>query len=218
MDNEQIAERNQVLDEILMDRRSIRAFSEEIPSKADVEAVIFAGQLAPYAAMSVGTREDYRRFVVVPRDSDTMARLKEILDAKAKEQYESFSAAMAHNPDLHKQGAAFAKNLKNMAENGVRSYGSAAFNIIVAEIRGIPDTGSRSLAHCMQNMWLKATALGLAFQLVSITGQMSDDPDFCEAIGLNPGEFSFDGCGLGYPAQPQEPRSKTYIPEYVTWL
>ncbi len=172
MSNEQSSEKNQILDEILLARRSIRAFSEDIPSKEDVEAIIFAGQLAPCASLAVGNREDYRRFIVVSRDSDTMVQLKEILHAAAKEQYKKFSVAMDHNPELRQKGSMFAKRLKGLAESGIPSYGSAAYNIIVAEYRGIPDSGGKSLAHCMQNMWLKSTALGLAFQLVSITSQM----------------------------------------------
>ena len=54
MSNEQSSEKNQILDEILLARRSIRAFSEDIPSKEDVEAIIFAGQLAPCASLAVG--------------------------------------------------------------------------------------------------------------------------------------------------------------------
>ena len=52
----------------------------------------------------------------------------------------------------------------------------------------------------MENMWLKATALGLGFQLVSVTSQMSPDPEFCGVLGIPAGEWELMGCAIGYPA------------------
>jgi len=49
------------------------------------------------------------------------------------------------------------------------------YYIVVAERSGIPPAEQQSLAHCLENMWLKATALGLGFQLVSVTAQMGRD-------------------------------------------
>jgi hypothetical protein len=49
---------------------------------------------------------------------------------------------------------------------------------VIAEHRGIPDLGQHAFAHCLENMWLKATALDLAFQIISVTSKMSDDAHF----------------------------------------
>ncbi|MGD0953085.1 MAG: hypothetical protein ABR985_11955 [Methanotrichaceae archaeon] len=35
--------------------------------------------------------------------------------------------------------------------------------MVVAERKSFPPVEQQSLAHCLQNMWLKATALGLGF-------------------------------------------------------
>jgi Nitroreductase family len=43
---------------------------------------------------------------------------------------------------------------------------------------------------CLENMWLKATALDLGFQLVSATAQMANNPSFCEMLGINPSEWA----------------------------
>ncbi len=45
--------------------------------------------------------------------------------------------------------------------------GSAPYFIVGAEKKGFPAVEQQFLAHCLENMWLKATALGLGFQLVS---------------------------------------------------
>lgn len=63
-------------------------------------------------------------------------------------------------------------------EKGVLGIGTAPYLIIVAERRGIPPIEQKSLSHVMQNMWLKSTALGLGFELVSVIGRLSDNKDF----------------------------------------
>ena len=79
--------------------------------------------------------------------------------------------------------------------------GTAPFYIVVAEKKGFPPVEQQSLAHCMENMWLKATALGLGFQIVSATAQMADNPKFCRILGLESGKWALMGCAVGYPAK-----------------
>jgi nitroreductase len=69
--------------------------------------------------------------------------------------------------------------------------------------KGIPP--AEALAHCLQNMWLKATALGLGFQLISGTGEMSGNKDLCELLGIPFGGFRLDGCLIGHPDRPPAP-------------
>ena len=67
-------------------------------------------------------------------------------------------------------------------------------------------------------MWLKATALGLGFHLVSITSQMEQDSEFCSLLNLPVGENRLDGCAIGYTAQyPPQPERAT-IQEVTTWF
>jgi len=56
-------ERNHIFDEIIRSRRSIRVFKDEKPPKEDIDDIIEAGMLAPYAAAAVGDIKDFRRFL-----------------------------------------------------------------------------------------------------------------------------------------------------------
>lgn len=53
----------------------------------------------------------------------------------------------------------------------VPGVGPAPEFIVVAEKKGFPEVEQQSLAHCLENMWLKANALDLGFQLVSSTAK-----------------------------------------------
>ena len=48
---------NRSLDEIMKARRICRKFTDRIPDKKDIEAVVEAGRLAPYASISSGDVE-----------------------------------------------------------------------------------------------------------------------------------------------------------------
>ena len=94
----------------------------------------------------------------------------------------------------------------------------APYFLVVAEERAIPHVEHCSLAHCLQNMWLEATALGLGFQLVTATQGMSDDRKFCELLGLPTWIFVLDGCLLGYAAETPAPVKRPDPSKVVTWL
>lgn len=67
-------------------------------------------------------------------------------------------------------------------------------------------------------MWLKATALGLGFQLVSATAQMNENPEFYELLGINLGEWSLNGCAIDYPAEELSPSIRPPVEEVTSWL
>jgi nitroreductase len=83
----------------------------------------------------------------------------------------------------------------------IPGVGTAPEFIVVAEKKGFPAVEQQSLAHCLENMWLKATALDLGFQLVSATAKMADNPSFCEMLRINPGEWALNGCAIGYSTE-----------------
>ena len=72
--------------------------------------------------------------------------------------------------------------------------------------------------HCLENMCLKATALGLGFQLVSATGQMDDNPRLCELLGTNPGEWALNGCANGFPSAVLSPSVRPPVKEVTCWI
>jgi nitroreductase len=101
---------------------------------------------------------------------------------------------------------------------GIPNVGKAPYYIVAAEQKGIPRVEQRSLAHCMQNMWLKATALGLGFQLLSITAEMAEDREFCSLIDIPFGQFALDGCLIGYADRISPPSSQPCADEVTRWI
>jgi nitroreductase len=101
---------------------------------------------------------------------------------------------------------------------GIPNIGKAPYYIVVAEQKGIPPVEQCSLAHCMQNMWLKSTAVGLGFQLLSITAQMAEEEDFCDILGIHFGEFALDGCLIKYPETIPPPVKRPQIDQVTRWV
>jgi nitroreductase len=127
--------------------------------------------------------------------------------------------AMRGNPSLRAKAGGFAGRLSLFLSTGViPGIGTAPYYIVVAERRGFPPVELQSLAHCLENMWLKATALGLGFQLVSVTSQMSSDPAFCALLGIPPGEWELMGCAVGYPADELSPSIRPPVEDVTRWL
>lgn len=217
-DREIDSEGNAYLDRVIEDRRTIRAFTGEVPPREHVEAIIRAGLLAPYSPMSVGSDELFRRFVVLGAGSPEKAAAVDMIRRKVIESAEALTQAAAANTDFGRMAQAFIGRLSAIASGAEIGIESAPCYIVVAEKKGFPPVESRSLAHCMENMWLKATALGLGFRLISATSQMADDGEFCRLIDIPAGEFGLDGCVVGYPAQDFPPTRRPLFDEAVKWL
>ena len=88
----------------------------------------------------------------------------------------------------------------------------------MAERKGFPPAEAKSIAHVLQNMWLKATELGIGFMLLTMTGMLSADAAFMAELGLAKGQWELDGCLMGLPLNPSTP-SAEHLPENaVAWL
>ena len=74
------------------------------------------------------------------------------LDARIKEE--------ETDPFLKENGEGVKKLWKHVAECGESTFPNPPCLIIAAEWRGARRAEHQSLAHMMQNMWIKATALG----------------------------------------------------------
>jgi nitroreductase len=212
-----VQERNHALDEVIAARRTIRSFQQDAPPREMIEAIIQAGLLAPFASLAVGSSKDYRRFAVIPRHSEASIRTAEMIKRQFEVERERFRQKMQQDPSVEQQGKAYAKVLEIVAERGL-PIGNAPFYIVVAERKGIPPAEAQSLAHCLQNMWLKATALGLGFQLISATGTMSESKEFCELLDIPFGEFRLDGCLIGYSDRPPAPIDRPRLTDVLAWL
>jgi nitroreductase len=201
---------NQQLDELIELRRSVRSFTDEVPPREMIEQILKAGLAAPYAAPAVAGTKVFRRFCVVERGSAVMETLREL----ALEHIRAFAEMLKEKPGAE----AFAGRLEMMAQSGRTPLDLAPYYVVVAEKKGTPAAELQSLAHVLENMWLKATALGIGFFLISLTERMGQDPEFCRVLGLPEGEFACDGCGIGYATEwpPAAPRPS--LDEALTWI
>jgi nitroreductase len=210
-------EENRLLDDVIAGRRSIRAFKSEPPPEECIEEILFAGLQAPYAGLAAEEDVPYRLFRVI-RQGPNMIKAQELIKEQAKVNLEQLKAEMENNPFLRANGQAFAKRIESIAEHGVPSLKNAPFFIVVAERKGIPSVEFESLAHCLQNMWLKATALGLGFQLLSVTKMLSQNSQFFGLVNLDFGKFLLNGCAIGYPHQTPAAKRLFPIRDITAWL
>lgn len=213
-------QKNMFLDQVLAERRSYRMFKVEVPPRDDIHRILHAGLLAPFAAATIGTPKDYfRRFFVLTSGSKGIKAAIPLVMKEVDVMSEELEQQMHKNPELRAQAFSFAQRLVRIKQLGtVPGIGTAPYYIIVAERRGFPSIGLQSLAHCMENMWLKATALELGFQLVSITSQMADTPEFCSILGIAPGEWDLMGCAVGYPQEELSPSIRPPVEGLTRWL
>jgi nitroreductase len=205
-------EQSVTLDVLIRARRSVRAFSSTPPSREDIEAIIRAGLLAPFGALAVAGKPDFRKVFIFRNSSAAIEEAARILRARIAEQADELEKNMGSAP--------FVQNLKRIAQEGVPGVGSAPYFIVLGERKGMPPVAAQSLCYCLQNMWLKATSLCIGFQLVSATTQMDNDREFCRLLDIPCGEYALDGCALGYPADKYEPGPVQYptLEKSVSWL
>ncbi|MGA2161349.1 MAG: nitroreductase family protein [Methanoregula sp.] len=210
---------NAILDRIIGERRSCRKFIDRVPADEQIESIIHAGLHAPFAAAAIGDNENYfRRFVVVRKSSKAMKELAPLVFDGVEKMAGDLERAAANNAELREQAVGFMNRLAAIKSMGmVPGVGTAPFYIVAAEKKGFPPVEQLSLAHCMENMWLKATALGLGFQIVSVTAQMADNPRFCRFLGIEHGKWALMGCATGYPAEKLSPSIRPSVREVTTW-
>lgn len=204
--------RNLILEDIILHRRSCRTFSSKTPSEDLIRQIIGAGMHAPYAALAAAGREDFRRFFVIHGRGDKMDRIREVIKRYVQQMAEELERKAANDSSFDKATKAFRSRLR-----GGLTLSSPWF-IVVAEPKGIPAVAPQSIAHCIQNMWLKATALSLGMQLVSAVESLGDDAEFCDLLGISPGEYALNGCAIGYPAEPLPPSQRPNAEMFTTWL
>jgi nitroreductase len=205
-------EHSAALDVIVRARHSVRAFSPIPPRKEDIEAIIQAGLLAPFGALAVAGKPDFRKVFVIRSSSSAMEAVVDILKNRMAKFADELEKKVGPVP--------FVQNLKRIGKQGVSGFGNAPYFVVVSERKGMPPIAAQSLSYCLDNMWLKATSLGIGLQLISATMQMDSDPDFCRLLGIPYGEYALDGCALGYPADKYQPPSVEYptLGKSVSWL
>jgi len=213
-------QKNTHLDQILADRRSYRQFRPEFPAEDEIRRILHAGLLAPYAAAAIGGSKDYfRRFFVMKRGSRSLDAAIPLVMDQVTTMAQGLEREMERNPVLREKAVSFVQRLGMIRNLGwVPGVGNAPYYIVVTERKGFPPVELQSLAHCLENMWLKATALELGFQIVSITSQMSGNPEFCKILGISAGEWELMGCAVGYAADELSPSIRPPVEDVTRWL
>ncbi len=212
-----IEAQNQMLDHLIESRHTVRKFKPDVPPRPMIERVLKAGLLAPYTQL-VATREDFRRFVVIPRDSEVTSRAASLIKRRASTLYGDLEKKMQQDDSLRSRGNPYLGRLEMVGPQGLPILGKAPYYIVVADQKGVPEVAGLAIAHCLENMWLKATALGLGFQLLSITEEMAEDREFCELIDIPFGEYALDGCLIGYPDASPTPSKRPPLGDVTRWL
>lgn len=210
-------EENKILDKVIVNRKTIRNFiSNDLP-KEYIENIIKAGFLAPYGGATGIPLKESRKFFVMKNGTESHKKAKELIYLKIRKNYNKLEIVSKFLPGLRKKSKIFLERLKIFSKNGIPGLETAPYYIIIAEKKGMPPVEKQSMAHALENMWLKATAYGFGFQLLSATGMMSKNKEFMNLLGLNVGDYEIDGCLIGLPKQNISKNIK-FNSENIKWL
>ena len=211
-------EANRWLDHVVENRRTVRSFKTGVPDRESIQAIIHAGLWAPYAGIAIADENDFRRFFVIQNGNSLLNQISELLQQQAQIWAKDMEARFAQQPLLKEKGQAYLGRISNMAKNGFPDLLKAPCLIVVAEQKGIPPAERQSLAHVVQNMWLKATALGVGLRLVSAIERLSENSDFCNLFGVSLGGFAFTGCIIGFAAEEPRARKRPADRDVTRWM
>lgn len=200
------------LDEILRARHTVRSFSTTPVEKEKIEQIIHAGLVAPFAAMAVIGKKDWRKIFVAPAASPVIGQMKAVVSARFPQYVRELESKFGPVP--------FVKMLKSPQMTS--SLLDKPYIVIVGEKKGVPEAASESVSYCMESMWLKATSLKVGFQpITAVVGlKLGNDEEFCKILGIPCGEYHLDGFVLGYPADGYKPAPVQYpdVESAVKWL
>jgi len=206
-----------ILDEVIRSRRTVRSFSGDV-SDETLMKILESGIYAPFGGATGIPLKEARKIFIFRQNSESMKIARDIINSQLKKRYSQIGLLLKLMPFLKKKMQVFANRLKNLSENGIPGLTEGAFYIIIAEKSGFPPVEKQSLSHTMQNIWLTATAYGLGFHLVSVTGMLSKNKQLMKILGLNPGEWALDGCVMGVPGLMPQPGEDRKIENFITWI
>jgi len=191
---------NLVLDNILKARWTCRSFNDEVPPKEDIEAIIEAGRISPYASISSKDVNPFRHFFVLFKGDPRFPVIERLIREQSAADLEQVKKESESDSFLKEHLAGLERLWSNVAENGVPVFPDPPCMIIAAEWRGARRAERQSLAHMMENMWLKTTALNLDFGLLSVIESMVNNREFCDLFNLPVGRYGFLACIIGHRA------------------
>ncbi len=196
------------LDYIISQRRSSRDFSEIEPETEKIESIIEAGRMAPFAGLVQRNTDTFRHFFVIHKDSAVAKCLKELVQEGRKDE-----VLRIKKEGLDLKYPDVAKLINGMSMQPANDVFISPWLIVVAERGGLPQRESVCLGYVMENMWLKATELGLGFKVSSGVADIANTAALKELFGLPADEtYAFDACNIGYTATPLPERTEHQKP------
>lgn len=211
-------EKIEILQQIVRERKSTRSFSGEIPPRETMDRIIESCIYAPYGGATGIPLEQVRKVFVFTQGTENMAKARQQMLGQIRKGARKLGRLVKLLPFMKKKFGAFSNRLSGISKKGIPSLDEAPYFIVVAEKKGFPPVAKQSVAHALENMWLMATAEGLGFQLISATGNMSDNNDFLELLGLKDGQYHLEGCAVGYPKKNTQRVRNLDIDIFVKWM
>lgn len=207
---------NVTFDRIVSARQSCRKFLNRLPERNLVSQVIEAGNKAPYAIASAKDVETFRHFYVLYQGHQLLPAIHQRIREQSGREVEQLRCEMGSDPVVQMYGEALAKMRALTAQEGMSLLENPPCLIVLAEWRGARRAEKQDLAHALENMWLKATALNMGMVIISLFEGLTDDQVFCDMLGLPVGKYGFHACVLGYPKN-KIPKAKR-VTSQTHWL
>jgi nitroreductase len=199
-------------------RSSTRNFSKEFPPINIIEEIVKSALYAPYGGGSKLPYNEIRKIYILKQNTKAMTNARETLLEYINKTSNKVDNITTLVPFLKNKFRSFSDKLHSIDNNGIPSLFDAPYYIIIAEKRMFPPVQKQSIAHSLQNMWLTATNLGLGFQLVFMTSQMSYNKEFLSILNLPKGDYIIDGCVVGYPKVHNEVKKEFELGKFVNWI
>ena len=201
-----------LVSEVLASRRSVRRFSHIRPESWKIEKILDAGIIAPFLSVDGQVDYDFKKFIVIVGGTKRSKIVSESMKAGIRDYIEKLEKNDPYSSWL--------PHLRKCAKMGSPDVFLAPYTIIVAEKNGLPPFTSKSISHCLQNMWIQATAMKLGCQVMSELYVLGNCDDFCNQIGIASDFYELDGLVVGYPAEFYSPPNVCYPPKHESriWI
>lgn len=111
-------ETNERLDRVIQMRRTVRSFTDEVPPRRQIEQIIEAGLLAPYAAAAVEGVKLFRRFFVFERGGESIAKIAELAVEQMKAVVAGLKQQCESDPAVAEKAGPFVKRLEMVVASG----------------------------------------------------------------------------------------------------
>lgn len=206
------------LSEIIRARRTVRSFSSDVPPLEEMEEILRSAIFAPFGRATGLPPKEIRKIFIFSQGTEPMKQARELLLTEIRRVARKVTFAITIFPFLKKSMGLFAGRISTTAKNGIPGLSDAPYYVVVATRKGFPAMEKQTIAHAMQNMWLSATAQGLAFQPISTTGLMSENKAFMQLLGLKTGDYELDGCVIGVQKTAPELCEERHLQDFVTWV